>query len=1361
MADTWIDLWSGIWDNVWGVLYVPVDAEDSEYFNTQIEIYADTNTNVMLDIINARVEPTCLTELRAHGAGSFKVSKNDSKILENPSLLDYRKYVKVRLNGTVVGGFIIQTKKTVIVGEGEEADESWEISGEGQRSASRDAAVYPALGLKATSADTRYFNFATEQGSWYKPSEWANATTNWTIRNKGNPWGTAPAEWPDAPLAYWIWDRWPAPMPQGYVYFRKEFTVATAASHSLFIAVDDRAEIYVDGELLLTTAEKGWQTTNRIDMELEAGPHVIGVKAYNIASGAASMVASFFKFGDPLVPSSAQLLFVSNNTWKVRGYPAVEPGWTIGDILLTLLNEAKARGVRFANNWTPTFTALNDSAGQPWGEPIQFSLSVGATYEDAISALEEMGCDIFVDPDTLAVSAWKKRGSDKSLGPGPVYNPDAIIFSPGHNLRSAEETGQAEIANTLMLHSKEGWKESAYTDTTSITRYGRVETQLSTDLSAAGAAPIVQELFRTKALPEKSATFDIVSVDDMIPFLNFNVGDIVSAPGEVPGLMESRRIMSISFSEDSGTGRPEFSLEFDTIFKDRQTELEKWVSRISNSSAIGGGFTNSSSLPPTSQVGQPGTPVGNVPDAPTGLVVSSLGKFSADGTSSSDFGLTWNPVVTGSGFGTITITQYEVWGRLATETEFSLLGIVFDSFAYLTGFRTGDSWVFKVRAVSSSGGPGDFSEEVALTAANPAIVLGKPTAPSLSSSMGTVTIRWDGLIAGTPAPGYVRYVRVERTRQGSTGTWEEKRRNVFANPYAKSSLSRFSSSGGTDVSLSLRTDMTAPTTTAVRSTRNSTASSVRLVDFIAGTEMLASTSYRTRVRVRSSHELTGVIVAYRPAVGTSGVSVVADTVDIPVGVSYVDVIGLTHVNAPTATAGVSFIHSGGTIGATLDVTDISIEKMPSDGTMVAGDLTSSDPTKRYRWLGTADNSVSVYEELDAWVAVGTLVRGSTVDASVLTGKSYDYRLVAIDTYGGESLASDKSTIIVKGVQSGDITGGLASQNLVANGSFEDDLANWVVKSIYPNGGSSAVVVTGGIAGFKYLRLTRGVEIPGAETELIVAQDSASLVPISSVGASGYFVSAKVASSTAEAEGFSMRVYWYTGDKVTPASTAVSTVVDEQNVSTTAQYFVGQVFPPDDARFMQVAVVSARQDSILFVDDVVAREVISEGMIGQGAVTAPHLSAGSVTANALQAGSVTADALAAGSVVADKIGAGEIQTNHLSSDVGASLDISSNASVNILINRTDTLEGDLESTQGAITDLQTYYSFTSEGAVIGKTDSAFKLFLKNDRIEILENNVVVSYWDSGQMVVKRFVGEEVVLANHKIEKYTTGTIVKKL
>jgi hypothetical protein len=1352
----WLDLWTGIWSEAWGsFVEQSASSNDSLYFNTLIEIYDDINTDVMLEVLHARMEPTCLSELRGHGAGSFLISKSDAKVLANPSLIDYRKYVKVRLNGNVVGGFIIQTKRTTIVGAGEEADEVWAISGEGPRSWVRDAAVYPPKGLKESSGDTRYFNFATEQGSWYNPTDWVDATFTTTVRT--GRWGTAPSQWPDAPNAQWIWDRPLSPVPKGFVYFRREFNVATAGAFSFFFAVDDAAEVYLDGELLHTTAEHAWQETTRLDFDLEAGDHIIGVKAYNYkADGPGGFVAALFKYGDPLIPSSASLVLVTNSDWKINPYPANEPGWTPGDVLLTLLNEAELRGVRFASNFTPTFTEELDSAGVSWGTPVPWSFSVGATYEDVIEAIEELGCDIWVNPDTLELYAWKKRGVDRTA----ATTPNAIILTPGLNLVSADETGQAEIANTLLLHAQDGWKESSYTDTTSLTKYGRVETQMSTQLSTTGAAPLVDELFRTKALPEKSATFELIPVEGMIPFLNFNVGDTISAPGEVPGVLESRRVMSISFSENGETGAPEFAVEFDTIFRDRTTELEKWISRISNSSAIGGGCSNSSALPPTATQGTPGATLGTIPDAPTGVVVSSIGEFSPDGSSSSDYSVTWNPVVTGEGLGTVEVTSYEVWARRTDETEPRFEGIFFDTFAYLTGYRPGETWAFKVRAISRTGGPGPFSAEVSLTAANPVIVMSAPSAPSLTSTKGTVTINWNGLMGGQPAPGYVRYVRVERTGSGSNGSWTEKRRNMFWNPRA-TALTRFGTTGSTSTALSLRTDMTAPTTTAVRATRNATGN-VRLLDLVVGTTMTANTQYRLRARVRSSTALTGVLVYARPTVANSTSQVLWATVDIPSGVSIIDMVGFSHSSAPTSTAGVTITHSGTTIGATLDITDILIEKTPSDGTMIAGDITSSDPTKRYRWLGTAGDSASVYEENDPWVQVGTLVRGSTVDASVMVGKTYDYRLVAVDTYGGTSTPSSSVSITVSGVQSGDISGGLVSLNLVANGNFESGFSNWELVSIYPNGGAAAFVQTeNGLSGANYLQMTRGAEIVGGEVDLTVGQALDSYIPVSAVGQYGYFVSAKVAGPSSVAGAFGLYVRWFQGDKTTPSATPQSTVVEFEAVSTTAKIVVGQVFPPEDARFMQVTLVVTSPGMTVYVDDVIVREVVTSSQIGEDAVTSIHLSAGSVTANAIQTGSIDADKMAVGAVTADTIEAGAVTASKLAADVGSSLDISSNESINLLINRQDEVEGEVADATQGVSDLQTYYSFGAEGAIIGQTDSAFKLYLKNDKIEILENGAVVSYWDSGQMTVERFVGNEVVLANHKFETYGTGTVIRRI
>lgn len=1175
----YVDMWTGTWANAWGVDNT-AEVNFEEYYDTKVEIYVDTAFGTLMDIINARTEPTTLSELKGHGAGSFKVSKLDPKIATNPNLLAFRNYVKIRQNGVVIGGFIIQTKKTVLIGSGEETDEAWEISGEGPRSWSRDASVYPPGGLKLNSAEDRYFNFATERGSWYNNEDWPAAVSMAKWNSPGNWWGTAPADWPDAPNAFWVWSSNPAPgttHPTGYNYFRHEFTVETTGQYSLFVAMDNSGEVFVDGEQLMTASDPAWQETNRVDFTAQAGSHVIGIKVYNSNVNAGwlnpgALLAALFRVGDASGPTAASLVsYTGQNTWRVNGYPTIEPGWSIGDVLLTLMNEAKARGVRFAQNFTPMFNADTDSNGAPWADAISWSFSVGSTYESVFEAVEELGCDIFIDPDTLNMYVWRKRGTDRSIAgiANMQTNASAIIFSPGHNLVAADETGQAEIANTLMIRTAEGWAEKTPEDLTSKNKFGRVETQMSTQLTAGGVAPLVEELFRQKALPEVAATFDIVPVPGIIPFVDFGVGDYVSAPGEVPGVMESRRVMSIAFTEDSATGRPVYALEFDTIFKDRQSELEKWISRLANSSAIGGGFTNSSNLPPTTNHVGPGGSIGGVPDPPTGLTVSSLGKYHEDGSSSSDYGLTWNTVTTSAGFGTVQVTHYEVYGRLLSEPESQQIATVFDTMAYLTGYRPGDTWVFKVRAVSRTGGPGNFSPEVALKADPPLIPLKTPSAPILTSRQGLVTVKWDGLLGGVLAPRYVRYLRVER------------------------------------------------------------------------------------------------------AASASG----------------------------------------------------------------------------------------------PWTAIGSLVNFQIQDLPGTPGTTAFYRFVAVDGYGNVSTASAVSSIVVVGTNSGEITGGLATNNLVANGSFEDGMSPFWTPLVNRTGSTIQVVTvstgSGGLAGAKYLRFVRGAEAEDLP-DISATQTLPYYIPISAVGSQGYFVSLKANSSSTPRGAVYARVDWYLADKVTPASTPSSPAIPYSELTSTAAFKIGQVFPPANARFMRVVILSGVPGTTVNVDDVVVREIVTADMLGENSVTAVHMSAGSVTANALQANSVNADALAAGSVIADKVAAGAIQVSHLAANVGESLDISSNNSVNILIERAGNIETDLGETKDTVTSLTTHYSFGPDGAIIGKNDSPFKLMLANDRIEMTENGNVLAYWNSGQMHVDQFVGKTVTLGNHQLEQFgTDGTVVRAI
>ncbi|WP_025157271.1 hypothetical protein [Leifsonia aquatica] len=168
------------------------------------------------------------------------------------------------------------------------------------------------------------------------------------------------------------------------------------------------------------------------------------------------------------------------------------------------------------------------------------------------------------------------------------------------------------------------------------------------------------------------------------------------------------------------------------------------------------------------------------------------------------------------------------------------------------------------------------------------------------------------------------------------------------------------------------------------------------------------------------------------------------------------------------------------------------------------------------------------------------------------------------------------------------------------------------------------------------------------------------------------------------------------------------------------------------------------DGATWVPQTVSHEVIAS------------IDLGKATVGTLDGGLITAHTLGA-----DQLIAGTITVNELSPTIGNDLDISANDTVTIIAGRVQDVADDANATAGTLADMQTVYAFGPQGAVISNPNSRFQLALRNDRIEMLENGSAVSYWNSGQMFVRSFVGEEVILGNHKLERYGTGTVVKAL
>lgn len=594
----------------------------------ELEVYGYDDPHQIIDVLPFVTEPVFLDELGV-GGGSFNIMADDQKLVDVPTLLDDRNVVKCRLDGQIVNAFVIQSAESDFISPNEKSGEFWTVSGEGLRTWFHDATVQPYGGLKKDSLATRVFSFASEQGHWYNPAAWVtpvNVHQYSGVPDPSNPWGTAPANWPDAPNADWVWgvnNSTASPAPLGINYFRYEFDVTgtTTDSYSVFCAADDDFDIYMDAQQIITSRETaGYAKTWRADFTLAPGHHVLAARVQN-NGGPAGLIAALFKAGDAAAGTAATLLTTTGDVgWKVNSYPATAPGWTPGEIMTTLLNEASDRGVRFAQILVPTFTQDADSDGATWTRALDWEFDIGMEYSDVLAKLEELVCEAWIDPSNYQLNMYAERGTHRDVQ-SPAVQP--VKFEVGRNVVKAHEASKSAIKNALTMKSNDGWSNVASADD-SITKYGRMEGLVSTGASGAVTGDVANKVFESKSFPETTATYTIIDVDDARPYVDFFAGDWVLAP-TTDGSLTPRRVVSISLASDRKTGQPAYALEFDTIFQTRADRLERWLkttgdgtlggtlSNVSSGGGSGSGAPSSQTTPsgPQGQQGVPGIPGAN------------------------------------------------------------------------------------------------------------------------------------------------------------------------------------------------------------------------------------------------------------------------------------------------------------------------------------------------------------------------------------------------------------------------------------------------------------------------------------------------------------------------------------------------------------------------------------------------------------------------------------------------------------------------------------------------------------------------------------------------------------------------------
>jgi len=578
------------------------DAEIVDREGIELTAFSFDDPYKPLSVIPRRDDLKILDEIEGSGGGSFQVFRDDPKLQEIPNILSYQNIYKYSLDGKVIGAFLGTRKKTEFVSRNEQAAETIVVSGEGLRGWFRNAVVEPYRGIKSDSSDTRFFSFASERGSWYKPVDWivpALIQQHSLDANLG-PFNTAPAEWPDAPDAYWIWGEPNSgvdPAPEGMNYFRHEFEVTGVtgqADYAVFVAAKDHFQVFIDGQQIIEAEEDdAYAKTWRADFKLGNGSHVLAVRVLTQGLGAAGMIAALFKSGDATSEIPATLLSVTNDVdWVVNPYPDPAPGWSPGEVMLTLLSEADARGVRFPDWLIPTFTAETDSDGVPWPRSLDWAFQIGTEYYDVVEKLEELSCDLWINPETYELNMWIERGTIRNVQTDVI---EPVKFEIAKNITKADSDGESEIKNTLLLSTDDGWETISDGVSNSVSKYGRIEGYVATGSSKSVASDLAQRIFALRAQPTESATYDIIDVDGARPHFDFFVGDWVLAPDpDQEYELTTRRVMSISVTEDRESGVPQFACEFDTIREDLEKRFDRWL-RTTSDGTLGGTLANVSS----------------------------------------------------------------------------------------------------------------------------------------------------------------------------------------------------------------------------------------------------------------------------------------------------------------------------------------------------------------------------------------------------------------------------------------------------------------------------------------------------------------------------------------------------------------------------------------------------------------------------------------------------------------------------------------------------------------------------------------------------------------------------------------------
>jgi hypothetical protein len=422
--------------------------------------------------------------------------------------------------------------------------------------------------------------------------------------------------------------------------------------------------------------------------------------------------------------------------WPTNNNPAsyTFTAATAGYILQTMVTLAHGRGT-IPEVDVSSFSATHDSAGNAWTNTISIAWNAQTTYLQIVQDLQSYGlCDARMDVYSLKAYNYQAMGTDLTLSSSPP------IMRKGRDLTQSSFQGSTRSLITVTLASGANNLYIESVDSPAVASYGRREggTSASGITDSTQLNQVALKYTQSLASEVDARTNALVFSDPNtpIPGTDFYLGDWIWT--DIDGALHRQRVIQWSMSNDN-QGVVTGTAAMDTIFGEFLTRLQAQVNGIESGAVIVGASTPN----PVIKITSP-------PAVPTGLSVGSNAYTDNQGHTFAYIIASWVAVTLDqNGAADPNIGGYQVQIKYHANTDWSTFALDPSTLSmYYGGMLPGASVDVRVQCVDTQGNVSGWSSTFTLTTATDTTPPNQPSTPAVSSTLGQLSIVWDGKDSG-------------------------------------------------------------------------------------------------------------------------------------------------------------------------------------------------------------------------------------------------------------------------------------------------------------------------------------------------------------------------------------------------------------------------------------------------------------------------------------------------------------------------------------------------------------------------------------------------------------------------------------